>query len=122
VTVDLAQVHSDSGTRDSQFQGRIMDTADHPTATFALTSPIRLARIPPVGAPTTVQGTGTLTLRSTTRPVTVTLSAQRTSTAVQVSGSIPVQFSDFGIPNPTFGPASTGDSGLVEFLLNYTRA
>jgi polyisoprenoid-binding protein YceI len=121
VTVDLTQVRSDSGQRDNQFQGRIMDTADHPTATFALTSPIALPSIPPVGTPITVHGTGTLALRGTTRPVTVTLSAQRTTAAIQVSGSIPIDFSDFGIPNPSFGPASTGDSGTIEFLLNYAR-
>ena len=122
VTVDLTQVHSDASQRDGQFQGRIMDTADHPTATFALTNPITLTRIPPVGTPITVQGSGTLSLRGTTRPVTVTLSAQRTATAIQLSGSIPIEFSDYGIPNPSFGPASTGDSGLIEFLLDYARA
>lgn len=122
VTVDLTQVRSDASQRDGQFQGRIMDTADHPTATFALSSPIALPSIPPVGRPITVHGTGTLSLRGTTRPVTVTLSAQRTAAAIQVSGSIPIDFSDYGIPNPSFGPASTGDSGLIEFLLNYARA
>ena len=122
VVVDLTQVRSDSSQRDGQFQGRIMDTADHPTATFTLTSPITLPDVPPVGQPITVHGTGTLTLRSTTRPVTVTLSAQRTAAAIQVSGSIPIDFSDYGIPNPSFGPASTGDSGSIEFLLNYARA
>jgi polyisoprenoid-binding protein YceI len=122
VTVDLTRVQSDASQRDAQFQGRIMDTADHPTATFALTSPITLPRIPLVGTPVTVQGSGSLSLRGTTRPVTVTLSAQRTATAIQVSGSIPIQFSDYGIPNPSFGPASTGDSGLIEFLLDYARA
>jgi polyisoprenoid-binding protein YceI len=121
VTVDLTQVHSDASQRDGQFQGRIMDTAAYPTATFALTSPIALRRIPPIGSPITVEGSGTLSLRGTTRPVTATLSAQRTSTAIQVSGSIPIQFSDYGIPNPSFGPASTGDTGLIEFLLDCTR-
>jgi polyisoprenoid-binding protein YceI len=122
VTVDLTKVRSDAGQRDGQFQGRIMDTASHPTAAFALTSPIALPSVPPVGRPITVLGTGTLSLHGTTRPVTVTLSAQRTAHAIQVSGSIPVQFSDYGIPNPSFGPASTGDSGQIEFLLNYARA
>jgi polyisoprenoid-binding protein YceI len=122
ITVDLTQVHSDASQRDGQFQGRIMDTAEHPTATFTLTGPITLASVPPVGRPVTVHGAGTLSLHGTTRPVTVTLSAQRTAAAIQVSGSIPVQFSDYGIPNPSFGPASTGDSGLIEFLLNFARA
>ena len=38
-TVDMTSVTSDRSIRDDQFQGRIMDTADYPTATFALTKP-----------------------------------------------------------------------------------
>src|SRR3954463_12951504 len=36
ITVDLTKVSSDQSRRDAQFQGRIMDTATFPTATFEL--------------------------------------------------------------------------------------
>ncbi|MEZ0095091.1 polyisoprenoid-binding protein YceI [Streptacidiphilus sp. EB129] len=50
VNVDLRTVASDKSQRDAQFQGRIMDTAAYPTATFTLTKPVDLAPLPAVGA------------------------------------------------------------------------
>src|SRR5262249_21327792 len=40
ITVDLTSVTSDNDRRDNQFNGRIMDPAQFPTATFTLTSPV----------------------------------------------------------------------------------
>ena len=37
-------------------------------------------------------------------------------------GNIPVLFSDYGIPNPSFGTISTEDNGLLEFILVFERA
>ena len=36
-----------------------------------------------------------------------TLSAERTSAGIEVSGSIPILFADWSIPNPSFGNAIT---------------
>src|ERR1700682_5558172 len=47
--VDMTTVKSDQSQRDSQFQGRIMDTATYPTATFTLTQPIQLGSVPAAG-------------------------------------------------------------------------
>src|ERR671937_407502 len=44
-TAELTKVSSDQQNRDNQFQGRIMDTATYPTATFKLSSPIALSSI-----------------------------------------------------------------------------
>ena len=49
-SVPLATVHSDRPLRDGQFQGRIMEVAQYPTATFTLTSPIDLTPLPADGA------------------------------------------------------------------------
>jgi hypothetical protein len=38
-----------------------------------------------------------------------------------VSGSIPIVFSDYGISNPSGGPATTSSSGTLEFLLNLAQ-
>jgi hypothetical protein len=46
------------------------------------------------------QAHGNLTLHGTARPVTFTLSAERTASGVEVSGSIPVLFATWNIPNP----------------------
>ena len=34
---------------------------------------------------------------------------------------MPVHFADYGISNPSFGPAKVGDDGTVEVLLDLTR-
>jgi polyisoprenoid-binding protein YceI len=120
--VDLTTVQSDESRRDNQFQGRIMDTATYPTATFKLAQPIELAALPADGASVTAKALGQLTLRGTTREVMVDVSAQRSGGSIRLSGQIPVTFADFNIPNPSFGPASTEDHGLIEFLLVLARA
>jgi polyisoprenoid-binding protein YceI len=121
-TIDLTSVKSDQARRDAQFNGRIMSTATHPTATFTLSQPVVLPSIPAPGVDVTASGTGQLDLKSTTKPVTVTVTARRTGNSIQVSGSIPITFSDWGIPNPSFGPITTQDHGLIEFLLNFAHA
>jgi polyisoprenoid-binding protein YceI len=120
ITVDLTKVTSDQSRRDNQFQGRIMDTARYPTATFTLTGPIDLGTARAAGALTT-NAAGTLQARGTTRAVEAKLSAQGSGGSIQVSGSIPVTFADWNIPNPSFGPATTADHGLIEFLVTFAR-
>lgn len=116
-TVDMSTVESDSGNRDNQFRGRIMDTDSFPTSTFTLTQPIELGTIPAEGETITATATGDLTLRGTTRPVTFDVQARLNGGNIEVDGSIPIVFADWGIPNPSFGPATTADNGLLEFLL-----
>ena len=117
-TADLTSVTSDQSRRDVSFQERIMDTATYPTATFTLTRPIRLGSIPPDGVQVTAQATGNLAMHGVTRQVQVTVTARHTGQRIQVSGSLPVTFADWNIPNPSFGPVTTEDHGLLEFLLN----
>jgi len=119
VTVDLTKVSSDQSERDSQFQGRIMNTSQFPTTTFTLTSPVVLGNLPAPGTTATAKGTGTLNLHGTTRPVQAALSARETGRTIQVSGSIPITFADWNISNPSGGPASTNDHGIIEFLLTF---
>ncbi len=116
-SVDLTSVQSDQSRRDAQFQERIMDTSTFPTATFALASPIDLPSVPADGADLSVKASGRLTLHGTTRPLTVALAARRSGATIRVSGSVPVRFADWSIPNPSFGPVTTEDHGLIEFLL-----
>jgi polyisoprenoid-binding protein YceI len=121
-TADLTKVSSDQGNRDNQFQGRIMDTATYPTATFKLTQPIALSNIPQNLVKITEKATGDLTLRGKTRSVTFDVVARRNGDKIEVNGSIPITFADWGIPNPSFGPATTEDHGVLEFLLVFDRA
>lgn len=115
--VQMATVHSDESQRDAQFDGRIMDVSQFPTATFTLTSPIELGTLR-AGQKATTTATGNLTLRGQANIVTFTVDAEFTKGAIDVSGSIPILFSTWDIPNPGFGNAITTDNhGILEFLL-----
>ncbi len=122
-SVPMATVHSDKSQRDDQFDGRIMDVAQYPTATFTLTSPVDLAPLPATGAVKSYTAHGKLTLHGTTRAVTITLTAERVGAQLKVAGQIPVLFSDYNIQNPSLGGfVTTQDHGLLEFLLVFARA
>jgi polyisoprenoid-binding protein YceI len=116
-TVDMTTVTSDKSQRNDQFQGRIMDTTDYPTAKFLLTSPINLAPIPKDGVIKSYSATGKLTLHGTTKTVTIPLTTKRTGNVIQVQGILTITFADYGVNNPSGGPASVGNSGQMEFLL-----
>lgn len=120
-TVDMTTVESDESNRDGQFRGRIMDTAQFPTSEFTLTEPVELDEIPDDLETITVDVTGDLTLRGTTRSVTFPLEARRNGDRIEVNGTIPINFPEWGIPNPSGGPASVGDDGELEVLLVFTR-
>jgi polyisoprenoid-binding protein YceI len=123
VVADLTTVTSDEDRRDNQFQGRIMNTAEFPTATFALSEPITFESAPAAGQTVTKTVTGTLTLHGTTNDVTVELTAKWDGgDEIQVNGEIPITFDDYGIPNPSFGGITTEDHGSLELLVVFTRA
>ena len=122
ISIDLASVTSDESRRDSQFRGRIMNVTQYPTATFTLTSPIDLGTLPADGATVTVPATGDLTVHGTKKAVTVNVTAKRSGGTLSVNGTIPVVFADYGIPNPSFGPASVEDHGEIEFLVTFTKS
>jgi len=122
-TVQMATIKSDQSERDTQFNGRIMDTATYPTGTLTLTSPIVLGSLPGDDVVRALHATGNLSLHGHTRSVTFTLQAERTAAGIEVSGSIPVLFADWGIANPSFGSfVTTQDHGLLEFLIRFGRS
>lgn len=94
-TVDMASIASDESRRDGQFRGRIMDVGTFPTSTFQLTEP---------------------------KAVTFELEAERANGTLRILGTIPIVFSEWGIPNPSGGPATTEEDGELEFLLVFARA
>jgi polyisoprenoid-binding protein YceI len=120
-SVDMTTISSGQAQRDGQFQGRIMDTAEFPTGTFQLTNPIELGTPAKSGAQKMYAAVGKLTLHGTPKTVTITLAARRTANVIAVQGNVPITFSDYGIDNPSGGPASVGDTGQMEFVLEFTR-
>jgi polyisoprenoid-binding protein YceI len=121
-TVDMTKVTSDSGQRDGQFRGRIMQTSEFPTSTFELTQPIQLQSVPANLQEVTVTATGKLTLHGVTKDVTVDLKARLNGSNLEVNGTIPITFADYNISNPSGGPAQVGDNGQIELLLVLHKA
>ncbi|MDQ3898886.1 MAG: YceI family protein [Actinomycetota bacterium] len=123
LTVDMRTVKSDQSQRDGQFNGRIMETSRYPTATFKLTQPLVLSNVPSDSTVVNAKATGDLTLHGVTKSVTFDLSAQRDGpNVVKVNGTIPVVFADYKISNPSGGPATTADNGVIEFLVVFEKA
>jgi len=122
VTVDLTKVASDQTSRDAQFQDRIMQTSQYPTATFTLTDPIDLGKLATAAGKRTVNARGTLALHGTSKNVTVQLTVVRSGATLTVSGQVPVVFADYGIDNPSFGFVRTEDAGTIEILVHLTKA
>jgi polyisoprenoid-binding protein YceI len=116
IEVDMTTVRTDSGSRDGQFQGMIMDTARFPTSTFTLTEPLPLGPLE-AGDRATATVRGDLTIRDVTRDLAATVTVQRDGDAVQVAGSIPITFSDFDVEAPDLGFVKVEDAGEVEFFL-----
>lgn len=120
--VDMTTFESDESRRDGQFEGRIMEVDEFPTATFELTAPIDLGDEPVDGEQVTVSATGDLTMHGVTREVTIDLDAELTGSTFAVSGSTTITFTDYGIDDPSGGPASVGDDGELEVLLVFGRS
>ena len=120
-TVQMGTFVSDSAKRDGQFNGRIMDVATHPTATFSLTQPIALPANAVSGDVITTEATGELTLRGTTKPVTFPVQAQVQGSTFTVVGNITIVFNEWSIPEPGLPGISVDPQGLLEFSLVFTR-
>jgi polyisoprenoid-binding protein YceI len=120
-TVMVESILSDDSRRNRQFQGRIMDVANFPTANFRTSEPIDFGAIPADGEQVTATAVGELTLKGVTQPVTVEVTAQATGTSVGVLGNIPITFTDYGIDNPSNPGVSLEDEGIVEFVLVFER-
>ena len=121
--VDMKTFQSDSGGRDAQFNGRIMDTEKYPTANFVLTEPITLVEKPINGLTTKNAATGNLTLRGTTKEVTIPLSSTLQNSVITVIGQIQIQFDEWKIPNPSVPLVFiyTEPNCILEFSLKFEK-
>lgn len=112
--VQMTGVKTDSSSRDHQFQG-ILKTGEFPASTFTLTKPVDIAAM--LGGSAGITATGDLSIAGVSRSVTTTLNLQISDGGVEVQGSIPLTFSDFGLSAPNLGFVQVQDSGNVEMLL-----
>ena len=120
-TVDMATITSDSSRRDGQVNGRILQTATYPQATFALTAPIALPLAAFEGQPTRLDATGMLTLLDVTREVTFPVDVQLVGGLVNIVGTITIVFDEWNIPDPSTGGIAVEPEGELEFSLVLTK-
>jgi len=117
IEVKVATIATDSDRRDDYFRGSAIEAERFPTATFELTEPATLAE----GA-TEVELVGDLTVHGETRPVTVAAEVGGDgASALQVVGSVPITFADFGVEAPNLGFVKVEDTGSVEFSLDLVK-
>jgi polyisoprenoid-binding protein YceI len=121
INVDLSTVKSDSGKRDAQFAGRIMNTDEFPIATFTLSEPVSIGAVP-LSTPATKQVAGVLALRGEERPITLSIQAAMNGANAIITGSTEIVFADWGIPDPSIGPIKTEDRGTLEFNITLAPA
>jgi|HubBroStandDraft_3_1064219.scaffolds.fasta_scaffold104897_2 hypothetical protein len=99
-------------------------TQQHPTASFKLTQVVTLTRAFTAGRVVTRRILGWLSMNGTMCAVTVTITARRDGNAIQIAGSIPVEFAYWGIAAPPGAGilGSLADSGVADFRLVLHRA
>jgi polyisoprenoid-binding protein YceI len=121
-TVDMASVVSDQSQRNAQFDGRIMDVNQYPTATLVLTAPIPLGSLPTAGTTKQYTAQGTLTMHGESKAVTFTVTAEHIGSEIDVLADLPITFSDWNIANPSIGGfVTTANNGTLEVLLHLTQ-
>jgi polyisoprenoid-binding protein YceI len=121
-TADMASVVSDQSERNAQFDGRIMDVGQYPTATLVLTKPIPLGTLPAVGTTKQYRAGGMLTMHGESKAVTFVVTAERVGSEIDVLADLPIAFSDWNIANPSIGGfVTTANNGTLEVLLHLTK-
>ena len=108
--IETGTLRSDEARRDETMRFRGLETDRYPKAGFVLTAPAALA--PRFSA------RGRLTLHGRTRPVTVRLQSRHDGAGIDLAGSTPIEFSDYGMEPPSVaGVASVRDHGKLEVRL-----
>ena len=123
ITADLTSLKSDDDRRDGQLARQGIQTAQFPTATFVLGSPIDLGAIPAQGQAIQVTANGSLTLHGVTKDVAIPLTATLDDSTIVITGSLSITFADYGIEKPTsFSVLSVADQGTMELQLFFSHA
>lgn len=107
---DTRTLRSDEARRDDALRSRGLETGRYPVAGFVLGPPARIA--PRFSA------RGRLTLHGRARSVRVRLQSRRVGVGIDLVGSTPIEFADYGMEPPSVaGVASVRDHGVLEVRL-----
>jgi polyisoprenoid-binding protein YceI len=120
IEADLTAIISDRPRRDDAIQ-RALGTNEFPTASFVSTEPVDLGTLP-ADEPFTASVPGSVTIRDVSADASLELTGQRVGDTVVVVGTLPVDFTSFGVTMPS-APivVSVADAGDLEWQLFFTR-
>jgi polyisoprenoid-binding protein YceI len=119
---DLTTLASNDGRRDRRIQEIGLESAQFPTATFTLTSPVDVPAEALNGQAVDVTLEGDLTIHGVTKRVSIPAQAQLNGGGIQVLGTLTFPFSDFGMTPPSIGGfVSVQDDASLEFVLVLTK-
>ena len=123
IVADLRTLRSDQSFRDGALRERGLESDTYPFATFRLTEPIVIERLPVDGDTLSATVAGTLELHGVTNAVQIVLEGQYVDGLVVVSGSTEIVLTDYEIEAPTgFRVLSIEESGQMEFQVVFEPA
>jgi len=99
ITADISQFRSDSNRRDNALRDRFIESRSYPTVTFIASEIVGLPASYQEGQVVQLQISGELTIRETTRPVTLETLVQVEGDSLSGEAATTILMSDFG-----FGP------------------
>jgi polyisoprenoid-binding protein YceI len=118
VSADLRDLQSDNSFRDGRIRSDGLESDDFPEAKFVLSGPITLSAVPAAGETINTEAKGRFTLHGVTKDVTIQLEGRWDGQQVQVVGSMPIAFDDYGVSAPSApAVASVDDNGEMELQL-----
>lgn len=120
VLVDTATIVTDESARDAYFR-RALNTTEFPQAVFTLTAPVDVSAVGTATDVVPVAVVGTLTFHGVIQAVTANLEVRRTTTGIEVVGTVPVVLADYGLEAPDLGFVTVEPQGTIEMLLVLTR-
>lgn len=122
LNADLSKLASDRNQRDDALKRQALETSTFPTATFKLTQPIKLDKVPAAGVTVSANAVGDLTLHGVTKSVTIPIQGQLVNNQVVVVGSTDIVFADYKIAQPTsFSVLSVENHGTLELQLYFGK-
>lgn len=121
VTVRVAKIKTPESARDEYFRSTALQTDKYPTATFELTKPVDVSKALD-GATEDVMLIGTMDLHGVKKPVSTQAQvAVGAGGTIQVAGSVPIAFADYGVKAPSLGFVTVDGKGAVEFSLDLAK-
>lgn len=119
MTAKLTTLSSGTELRDNRARAAL-GTDQFPDATFVLTEPIELPRVPKAGGDITVTAIGDLTVKNITQRVEIPLQGSWDGRQIQIvtATPFPIKFSTFQVDIGGFRPfAEVDDAGALEIDL-----